>query len=154
MKPTDVFGDVQTTTSNELFKCIVICLGDDYEKVENDTLKLLNVLFSFKLTATEKKAILENQFNIKITEEFRKEITDMCNLSVGIREEGILKGINQGKKEGKADGKTEAIASIMQNTGLSIENVMTMMSIPESEYGYYRKRVNEYLHSSKDNFIS
>lgn len=73
LEPINVFGNVPTNPSKyNVLEFVIVCLSDDFEKVGNETVEFLNVLLSTKLAATEKKAILESQFNIKITEKFGK----------------------------------------------------------------------------------
>jgi hypothetical protein len=49
------------------------------------------------ISSEEKKNILQNDFNIAMTEEIEKEVNGMCNLSDGLVESGRQEGIQQGE---------------------------------------------------------
>ena len=78
----------------------MICLGDDPEdKQSSELLNMLNLLLSEKVPASEKIKTLENDFRIPATKEFKREVEKMCNLSQGIENKGIKKGVEQTKYE-------------------------------------------------------
>lgn len=59
---------------------------DDYEMH-----RMVGTLLSSELREQEKLDILEREYNIPISKEFRKDVRSMCNLSVGIEEKGAEK---------------------------------------------------------------
>lgn len=65
---------------------------------------------SKELTKNEKLNIIENEYDIPIDEELRKDVGVMCNLSQGIKEEGI------------AIGEARIIMS-MHTKGFSVEQI-------------------------------
>ena len=46
-----------------------------------------------------KKARLQNDFGIAMTEEFESEVQDMCNLGKALVKQGIVKGMEQGVEQ-------------------------------------------------------
>ena len=54
--------------------------------------RLLGALLSQELTIDEKLNIIGNEYDIPIEENFRKDVSVMCNLSQGIEEKGIAIG--------------------------------------------------------------
>ena len=54
--------------------------------------RLLGALLSKELTIDEKLNIIGNEYDIPIEENFRKDVSVMCNLSQGIKEDGIAIG--------------------------------------------------------------
>ena len=54
--------------------------------------RLLGALLSKELTIDEKLNIIGNEYDIPIEENFRKDVSVMCNLSQGIKEKGIAIG--------------------------------------------------------------
>ena len=54
--------------------------------------RLLGALLSKELTIDEKLNIIGNEYDILIEENFRKDVSVMCNLSQGIKEDGIAIG--------------------------------------------------------------
>ena len=65
---------------------ILICLGDSQDDKYEGILKLLDVLLSAQKEPEEKKQILANDFDIKMTKQLESEVSLMCNLSKGVEE--------------------------------------------------------------------
>ena len=80
----------------DLMQAVMICLGESGEAAENELLRLLDVLLTSDKDADEKKEILENEFQIPMTERLETEVEFMCNLSDGVEQRGIEKGIQKG----------------------------------------------------------
>lgn len=59
----------------------MVCLGDSADDKYTGLLKLLEVLLSSGKEPDEKKKILQEDFNIKMTRELESEVLLMCNLS-------------------------------------------------------------------------
>ncbi len=76
----------------DLMNAVMICLGKSEDGTDNDLLRLLDVLLSSDKKAGEKKVILENEFDIPMTEKLEAEVEYMCNLSDGVEQKGIEKG--------------------------------------------------------------
>ena len=75
---------------------------------------------SRELTIDEKLDIIGNEYDIPLEENFRKDMSTMCNLSQGVKEEGIAIGRREGLEEGRREGHAELITKMYKN-GLSIE---------------------------------
>ena len=86
-------GSVKERKANyDLMAVVMICLGKERES-DIDVLKLLNILLSTEIGSEDKCHILEEDFNIKMTQSLKSEVSLMCNLSKGVEEKGIEKGI-------------------------------------------------------------
>ena len=74
--------------------------------------RLLGALLSKELTIDEKLNIIGNEYDIPIEENFRKDVSVMCNLSQGIEEKGIAMATDKDIEEVKAiiAGKEPALA--------------------------------------------
>ena len=79
----------------DLINAVMICLGKSEGETENDLLRLLDVLLSSDKKAKEKKEMLANEFDIPMTEKLKAEVEYMCNLSDGVEQKGIEKGIEK-----------------------------------------------------------
>ena len=79
----------------DLLTGIIICLGDVEDEMTG-ILKFLEVLLSSERSPKEKREILQEEFNIKMTQELEREVSEMCNLSEGVEQKGIAKGIAKG----------------------------------------------------------
>ena len=133
-------GKVNEKEENyDLMNVIMICLGKSEEKTENELLRLLDVLLSSDKNAKEKKVILENEFQIPMTEKMEEEVEYMCNLSDGVEQKGVQKGIEIGIKQGieqehlrvvrKKLEKNKSIEQIAEELELEIENVKEYVQI-------------------------
>ena len=102
IKEDNVVGNTKEEKENyDLLTAIMLCLGDPEEKMDSEILRLLEVLLSSKRAVEEKKQILENEYNIKMTETLESEVSQMCNLSDGVERQGIEKGLKQGLLQGQ-----------------------------------------------------
>ncbi len=79
----------------DLMAAVMICLGKEGDS-GTDLLKLLNVLLSTETGSQDKCQILEEDFHIRMTLALESEVSLMCNLSKGVEEKGIQKGIDKG----------------------------------------------------------
>lgn len=84
--------------------------------------RLLGALLSRELTVDEKLDIIGKEYDIPLEENFRKDMSTMCNLSQGVKEEGIAIGRREGLEEGRREGHAELITKMYKN-GLSIEQI-------------------------------
>ena len=66
LQEQNIVGNVQEKKENyDLITAIIICLGDKKHEADSGILKLLEVLFSSKRGAEEKKQILQQDYNIR-----------------------------------------------------------------------------------------
>ena len=125
---------------------IMINLG---EESDHKLLYLLNTLFSQQMKYSEKMEIIEEELEINFNNDEERGVEDMCNLSEGIWERGIEKGIIQGFEIGEEQGFEKGIKQgIEKNTILSIKNLMKnlqcdieyamkLLEIDEEDYDKY-----------------
>ena len=111
---TNLVGNVKEELTNyDLLTIIMICLDTEKNAKYDGILKLLGVLFSKEATPAEKKQILQDDFNIPMTQNFERKVAYMGSLADGIEARGIKKGKELGKSEGIAIGKSEGIESVV-----------------------------------------
>lgn len=70
------------------------------------------------------------------------EVRQMCNLSKGVENRGIRKGIIQGREEEKLN----SIRSLMKKLNLTLEQAMDVLDVPKSEQENMRiclERIND-----------
>ncbi len=72
--------------------------------------RLLGTLLSDTLNVNDKLDIIGNEYHIPLQTDFRKDVNIMCNLSQGIKEEGLAEGIAIGETRGIAIGETRGEA--------------------------------------------
>ena len=78
---------------------VVIITLNEKVPARDNLIKMLNVLFGkTKMSSTEKKENLSENFGFNMSRSLGKEIDNMCNFSDLIEEKGIQQGINYGIK--------------------------------------------------------
>ena len=109
---------------------IQICLNRKMPDKEKSVTRLLNILFSEKLSAKEKDKVLSEEFEIEHKNIKREELNSMCNLGEGIYENGIEEGISIGRTEGISIGISQGISQgISMAKADSVENVMNNLQV-------------------------
>ena len=106
----------------DLVEVIVVCLGTEEER---GALGMLGVLLSERMSPEEKIGALERDYGMIMTEDIRGEVRDMCNLSMGIRQEG--------RKEGRKEGRVDDARNLMTNLGLGLEEALDALGIRGEE---------------------
>lgn len=150
MTEENLVGHVKEPVQNyDLIDVVMVCLGGEDRENYNGILKLLDVLLSPKAGEAKKRQVLENEFDIPMTETLEAEVYRMCNLSEGVRdlgraegrEEGRAEGREEGRAEGRAEGRMEvflaSIRSLMANTGWPLEKAMETLNVPETDRSKY-----------------
>ena len=94
-------------------------------------LRLLEVLLSSERGVEEKKEILQKDFSIEMTKTIEREVSIMCNLSKGVEEKGVEKGI------------LFSIRNLMETMGWSAEQAMGGLKIPEEEREKYMNKLKK-----------
>ena len=81
-----------------------------------------------------------------MTQKLEQEVSVMCNLSKGVMEKSMKKGMEKGRAEGRAEGAAEntlaSIKNLMETLGLSIEQAMAALKVPEVDRPKYAKQLN------------
>ena len=126
----NLVGDVKEPHENyDLITAIMICLGDDSDNEPDSLLRLLDILLSSDRNVNEKKRLLENDFQISMTEHLERGVSEMCNLSKGIEEKGIQQGIEQ--------GTLSSIKNLMESMDWSLEQAMDALKLSTEEREKY-----------------
>jgi hypothetical protein len=132
VKEDNLIGDVRENVADyDLLTAIMICLGGSGGDNYSGILKLLDVLLSSEREPDEKKRILENDFSIEMTKSLEREVSIMCNLSKGVEEKGIAKGV------------LSSIQNLMESMSWSAEQAMNALKIPEEERSKYAEQLGK-----------
>ena len=112
----DLIGSYEWKGNLDLLNIIMIGLAKELPEHDEtyELHRLLGALLSRELTIDEKLDIIGNEYDIPLEENFRKDMSTMCNLSQGVKEEGIAIG--------RREGHAELITKMYKN-GLSIEQI-------------------------------
>ena len=130
---------------------IQICLGEGNEKESagagGKLPRLLELLLVSDRPAEEKKAILQEEYQIPMTQSIEGEVEKMCNLSQGIENRGIRKGrqegIREGRREGRREEREELLKNLMKTTGWSLKQSMEALKISSEEEERLKKLLEE-----------
>ena len=144
----NLIGSVKEPAENyDLMTAVMICLGGSNSRTENDVLKLLDVLFSSEAGSDEKRRILQQDFDIQMTQSLKRKVDVMCNLSKGVWEKGMKAGreagMEAGRKEGAAQNMLNSIKNLMETLGLTIEQAMSALKVPEMDRPKYLEELNK-----------
>ena len=105
------------------------------EDSENEVIRFLHILFVSDMEAAEKKQILEEKYQIKMTRELEEAMDDMCNVieyyERKTRVEALAEGKEAGIVEGEVNTMLKAIEKIEKNMNLSREEAMEILEIDE-----------------------
>lgn len=110
----DLIGSYEWKGNLDLLNIIMIGLAKELPEHDEtyELHRLLGALLSRELTVDEKLDIIGKEYDIPLEENFRRDMSTMCNLSQGVKEEGIAIG--------RAEGEAGLITKMYKN-GLSIE---------------------------------
>lgn len=112
LKKDDVIGAHQWKGSLDLLNIVMIGLSNELPEHDDkyDLHRLLGTLLSKELSADKKLNIIEAEYDIPIEDSMRKDVSVMCNLGQGIRDDG------------RAEGETRFIVS-MYKKGYTLEQI-------------------------------
>ena len=116
-----------------MLSIIMLCLGRPDGENYDGVLRMLDVLLSSETSEAEKRKILQDDYDIQMTQTMEREVSVMCNLSKGVMEKGMEKGI----AKGMTDAILTSIKNLMETMGLTIEQAMAALKVPEGERQKY-----------------
>ena len=131
----------------DLLSIIMLCLGGPDGENYDGVLRMLDVLLSNETSEVEKRKILQDDYDIQMTQTMEREVSVMCNLSKGVMEKGLEKGLAKGLEKGRAEGVAEntltSIRNLMETLGLSLDAAMAALKVPEADRPRCTKQLNE-----------
>ena len=104
IKKTDLLEGIPDKKEEyDKMSIIMICLNGTKEGRDKGEglVRLLNTLFAKDMSAEEKGKILSEDYGIEIDDDFGEEMSHMCNLGEGIREEALEEGMERGRTQGE-----------------------------------------------------
>ena len=97
LEESSMYGELESRKSDtDLLQAIIVNLGDPDQPVDSRILRLMNVLLSNKKDVQTKQKVMQDEFHIAMTMELESEVSELCNLSQGIYNEGINVGLDKG----------------------------------------------------------
>jgi hypothetical protein len=126
-----LYGNYSKPARYDLMSVVMLCLGeaeklssqgDEYQEL----LRLLSVLASEEVSASEKLHILEEEYHIATTRELEGKVNIMCNWS-----EGVIERVTQRVTEQVTQQVTQQVT--YQVLLRSVENVMKALNVSEKQ---------------------
>lgn len=113
MNKENIYGFYKAEARYDLLEVVMICLGREEKASKGTKLHgLLTTLLSKKLKPSEKKEILEREYDIETSVELEGGLESMCNLSDLIEEHATARGMAKGLEQGKEQGLEALVCSL------------------------------------------
>ena len=116
---------------------------DSAAQSEHPLIRMLSLIFTQELTAGQKKELLENDYNIQMTENVEEAFEDMCDFSTGFYQDGLNKGVKQGRAEGIGIGRLEEQSNTIQKLLRQFDprQISSMLDIPLDEVEKVKRNI-------------
>ena len=158
----NVIGSVKEDIPHyDLMNIVMLCLGSS-DNIEDNALGMLNTLLSDTMSSSERIEILDKKFDFDMSPDDEKEVSDMCNVSRGVYDKGMDRGIALGRKEGMALGMDKginlgreegmtlgmdkstlnSISKIMATFNVTIDRAMDILEVPVEKREYYKNQIS------------
>ena len=158
----NVIGSVKEDIPHyDLMNIVMLCLGSS-DNIEDNALGMLNTLLSDTMSSSERIEILDKKFDFDMSPDDEKEVSDMCNVSRGVYDKGMDRGIALGRKEGMALGMDKginlgreegmtlgmdkstlnSIRKIMATFNVTIDRAMDILEVPVEKREYYKNQIS------------
>ncbi len=72
---------------------------------------------------------LTDEFQISVTKEISREVFDMCNLSTGVYNKGVVVGRQEGWQEGRMEQAKETAYGLYDEDGFSPEKIAKRLKV-------------------------
>ena len=101
---------------------VVVHLTGNPECSQNQLIGMLDTLLS-EMDAKAKKQKLQEEFQLPMTVEIDQEVSDMCNLSLGLWEKAATEGRMQGVREGRLEGRLDILINMLSDGLTTIDKL-------------------------------
>ena len=115
----------------DLMVAIMVYLGK--QKTRHRLLRLLHLIFLDKMKAAEKTKKLKDEYDLVLTPDMEKELTEMGSLAEGIAERARL----YGEIKGKESAILVSIRNLMKTMNMTAQQAMDALMIPVERQSKY-----------------
>ena len=137
MREANVYGKpLYEKKDYDLMEGILICLSQDEEEASgSDLLDFLNTTFRKRMSAKEKRKILEEKYSIPFDQELEEEMETMDGAfssayKSSLERKGMKLGIKLGREQGIEQEKRETIQALFQMNRFSLQEIATIARCP------------------------
>ena len=125
---------------------VVVHLSGNPEYSQNQLIGMLDTLLS-KMDVKAKKQKLQEEFQLPMTMEIDQEVSDMCNLSLGLWEEAVtegrLQGVREGRLEGERKGRLESLRDMILDGLTTIDKLRATGRYNSEELDFVAKSLKQ-----------
>ena len=104
--------------------------------MDNQILRLMNVLLSSQTDVREKQRVMREEFHIAMTAEPEVEVEALCNLSQGIYNEGYETGVEKGMEKG-IEGAVEILREEGYEDSQIVERIRKRFGLTQEDAERY-----------------
>ena len=120
----------------DLLKIIILNLGT--KKTSHKLLDLLHLIFMDLKLSDEKEKILLDEYDITLTRDMRKELTDMSGLMEPLLKVAAEQAAEKTAVETEKKSKLEDIRNLMESLNFTVQQAMNALKIPPEKQNEYR----------------
>jgi hypothetical protein len=146
MTKNSIYGTFNREVRYDLQSVIIVCLGKNPLQTDNDLLGALETIFTEDFDSATKKKRLKENFNFELDNEIDGRLMDMCNLSQGIAERNLNKGIGIGREEGIDIGENKMLFKLVYLNAINKDIAYTQTNLSKEEFD---KAYSEWLKENK-----
>ena len=121
---------------------VVVHLSGNPECSQNQLIGMLDTLLS-KMDVKSKKQKLQEEFQLPMTVEIDQEVSDMCNLSLGLWEEAVTKGKLEGLVEGERKGRLGNLRDMLLDGLTTIDKLRATGRYTSEELDFVAKTLKQ-----------
>ena len=125
---------------------VVVHLSGNPECSQNQLIGMLDTLLS-EMDVKTKKQKLQEEFQLPMTVEIDQEVSDMCNLSLGLWEEAVtegrLQGVREGRLEGERKGRLESLRDMILDGLTTIDKLRATGRYNSEELDFVAKSLKQ-----------
>ena len=134
----NVIGNVKEDIPHyDLMNIVMLCLGSS-DNIEDNALGMLNTLLSDTMSSSERIEILDKKFDFDMSPDDKKEVSEMCNVSRGVYDKGMDRGITLGIDKSTLN----SISKMMSTFNITIDRAMDIVEVPDEKREYYKNQIS------------
>lgn len=136
LREKQLVGNFKEKKDNyDLITVGMICLGDTEDDNCTGLIKMLSILLSPEMEVEDKKRRLHDEFDLAMTKEMEKEMISMCDYGQMVARKNLEKGV--------IEGVFESLKNLIKNSGMTADEAMSAIGIPEKERDFYVERLEK-----------
>ena len=140
-----VIGSKNWRGNLNLLNAVIIGLSDELPEYDEtyDLHRFLGVLLSNRLDYREKIEVMEKEYELELSEEWKEEIQTMYSFAAEIRKQAEREGWEKGETEGRAEGRAEGETRMGKLSELLVRLDRTKDIIKAVQDTTYRQKLYE-----------